>query len=91
METNPLRDFILWLWDISEKRENELLAYEVTFALLRSSDPQIDKLLDEARKNPSPELAKRHREARETIERLLDGQNPGDDLMKFLREWKSPQ
>jgi hypothetical protein len=90
IERDKLRDFILWLWEIMEKRDAELLAYEVTFHILKASGqfPELDLILKRARENPSPELARQHKEARETIERLLAEQNPGDALKTFLLNWK---
>jgi hypothetical protein len=90
VENSQLHDFILWLWGLLEKAENELLAREVTLVFLKTSGgfPEIDELAQHARANPSPVLEGRHRDARETIERLLAEQNPGDALMQFLREWK---
>jgi hypothetical protein len=90
IERDKLRDFIVWLWGILEKCQADLLAHEVTFVMLKASGqlPELDKLLKQARDNPSPELAKRHKEARETLERLLAEQNPGDALKTFLLNWK---
>jgi hypothetical protein len=90
IDKSQLRTLLLWFWGIIEKTESDVLAYEVTFALLKSSAsfPEIDTLLATARSNPSPELQKRHRETRATIERLLAEQNPGDALMKYLQNWK---
>jgi hypothetical protein len=90
IEKDKLRDFLLWLWGIVEKLETDLLAHEVALVALKASGQflQLDQLLEQARKNPSPELAKRNRETRETIERLLGEQTPGDALMRFLQTWK---
>ena len=90
IDKEKLRDFVLWLWGIVEKLETDLLAHEVAFVILKASGqtPQLDELLEHARKNPSPELAKRQQETRETVERLLGEQNPGDALMRFLQTWK---
>ena len=87
---DKLRDLLLWFWGIVEKTETDLLAHEVVFFMLKASGqvPNLDQLLKQARENPSPELAKRQKEARETIERLLAEQNPGDALKTFLLNWK---
>ncbi len=92
IDQSRLREFIMWLWEIIEKRDKELAAHGVVLMLLGSSGtlPQkdLDDLLKRARENPPPLLLARHKEARETLERLLSQENPEDDLLRFLREWK---
>ena len=72
--------------------ELDLVASEVTLTLLKAALPdeaaQIDQLHDQAKTHPSPALIARHRAIKESIERILDEENPQDALMKFLREWK---
>jgi hypothetical protein len=92
IDQSKLREFILWLWDIIEKRDTELAAHGVVLMLLGSSGivPQkdLDDLLKKARENPPSLLVARHKEARETLERLLNEANIENSLLKFLWEWK---
>jgi hypothetical protein len=84
------RELLLWVFDMVAKLEKEVTAHQVAFYLLKQSGhfPELDKILEECRKNPPPKLIQRHKEINETIERLLGEEKPEEDLMKFLREWK---
>lgn len=90
IDKEKLRESLLWFWGIIEKLETDLLAHKVAFIMLKASGriQQLDQFLEKARKNPSPVLTERHQETRETIERLLDEQDLGDALTRFLRSWK---
>jgi hypothetical protein len=92
IDKKRLHEFIFWLWDIIEKRELELTAHGVALMLLGSSgaipQKELDELLKRAKENPPPLLVARHKEARETLERLLNEENPENALLKFLQEWK---
>jgi hypothetical protein len=90
IERENFRELLLWLWGMVEKAETELLARDVVIFLLKTTGQlqQFDQLLDQARKNPSQELVKRHQEMRATIEQLLGEEKPGNRLLQFLRDWK---
>jgi hypothetical protein len=90
IDRDRLREFLLWLWEITQKAQAELLAHEVTFVMLKNSGhfPQLDELLKRARENPPPELAQRHKGAREAIELFLAEPNAADAFATFLQNWK---
>jgi hypothetical protein len=90
IDRDKLREFLMWLWELTEKAQAELLAHEVTFVMLKGSGhfPQLDEWLKLARENPPPELAQRHKEAREAIEQFLAEPNAAGALKTFLQNWK---
>jgi hypothetical protein len=90
IDRDKLRQFLLWLWELTEKAQAELLAHEVTFFMLKASGqfPQLEQLLKHARENPPAELAERHKGAREAIEQFLAEPNSADALKTFLQNWK---
>jgi len=90
MAKKQLLDMMLWTFGIVAKLETELLAHQVAFLIVKTSGgcPELEQVLDHARKNPTPRLAMRQNERRDAIRRILEEDTPDQALMKFLRDWK---
>jgi len=89
IETKRLRETLLWLVDLIYRARTEVVAYQVAHTLLRvaGASRELDQLLEQSLKNPSPALLADHQAARDTVERLLTEEKP-DAALEFLRNWK---
>lgn len=90
IDKNKLLEELLWAFDAYCKLESELLAHKVAFHLFTTSGefPELNQLLETARKNPTPSLAERHEEIRASIRRVLDEGELDQALMELLAKWK---
>lgn len=90
IDKDQLLEMMLWAFGNLEKLESELLAHQVVFFTLKSTGefPELDGLLEAARNNPSPKLAKQHQEIRSTIATILEQANADQALLRLLRDWK---
>jgi hypothetical protein len=89
IDKRQLRDFILWLVDDLYKARKQLNAYQVAHTFLAASGlaQELDLLLEQSRKNPSPVLLADHQAAMDTIEQFLS-EEKFDEALEFLRNWQ---
>jgi|ERR1039458_6784147 hypothetical protein len=90
IDKDKLLDELLRAFDEYAKMEAELLAHKVAFLLFTALGkfPELNQLLETARKNPTPNLALRHEEIRVAIRHVLDQGELDQALMKLLKNWK---